>query len=84
MQPRHARGVYPLQSQASGMLPSSRLIPPMAWWALRSASSFTVRGRTSNARNPKHLESLAPMFIEFSIAAVEKCMESLSPRVTPA
>ncbi len=31
-----------------------------------------------DAGNPKHLESLAPMFIEFSIAAIEKCMEPLS------
>ncbi len=31
-----------------------------------------------DARNPKHLASLEPMFIEFSIAALEKCMEPFS------
>ena len=31
-----------------------------------------------DAKNPKHLASLAPMFIEFSITAIEKCMETHS------
>jgi len=31
-----------------------------------------------DARDPKHLASLEPMFIEFSVAAIEKCMEPLS------
>jgi glycolate oxidase len=31
-----------------------------------------------DARNPQHLEALEPIFVEFSIAAVEKCMEPLS------
>jgi glycolate oxidase len=31
-----------------------------------------------NAREEKHLQSLEPMFVEFSIAAMEMCMEPLS------
>jgi glycolate oxidase len=31
-----------------------------------------------DARDPNHLASLQPMFIEFSIAAIEECMEPLS------
>jgi len=31
-----------------------------------------------DARDPRHLASLEPMFIEFSIAALEKCMEPFS------
>jgi len=31
-----------------------------------------------NARDPKHLASLEPLFVEFSVAAIEMCMEPLS------
>ncbi len=31
-----------------------------------------------DTRDPKHLESLEPIFVEFSIAAIEQCMEPLS------
>jgi glycolate oxidase len=31
-----------------------------------------------DARNPEHLAALEPIFIEFSIAAIEQCMEPLS------
>ncbi|MDD3718807.1 MAG: FAD-binding oxidoreductase [Actinomycetota bacterium] len=31
-----------------------------------------------NARDPKHLASLEPLFVEFSVAAMEMCMEPLS------
>jgi hypothetical protein len=31
-----------------------------------------------DARDPKHLSSLEPIFIEFSVAAIEKCMEPFS------
>ncbi len=31
-----------------------------------------------NAREPKHLASLEPLFVEFSVAAIEMCMEPLS------
>jgi glycolate oxidase len=31
-----------------------------------------------NARDPKHLASLEPLFVEFSVAAIEMCQEPLS------
>jgi hypothetical protein len=31
-----------------------------------------------NPRNPEHLASLEPIFVEFSVEAIERCMEPLS------